>query len=71
MPKRPRGERRLPDTHAGAIEGARIAVGEDEVPTAEDRGKNPAAVALGRIGGYARAKGLSAKRRKDIARRAA
>ena len=38
-------------------------------------GKNPAAVALGRLGGKkggpARAKKLSAKKRKDIARRAA
>jgi hypothetical protein len=39
------------------------------------QGKNPAAVALGRLGGLkggkARAKALSAKRRKQIARRAA
>jgi len=40
-----------------------------------DSGKNPAAVALGRLGGLkggkARAKKLSAKRRKEIARVAA
>ncbi len=40
-----------------------------------ESGKNPAAVALGRLGGLkggpARAKKLSAKRRSDIARRAA
>jgi len=38
-------------------------------------GKNPAAVALGRLGGlkggHARAKSLSAKRRRQIARKAA
>lgn len=39
------------------------------------KGKNPAAVALGRlgglIGGHARAKKLSAKRKKEIAKKAA
>ena len=45
----------------------------DEKP--QDDGKNPAAVALGRLGGLkggkARAKKLSAKRRSEIAKRAA
>jgi hypothetical protein len=40
-----------------------------------DEGKNPAAVALGRLGGLkggkARAKKLSAKKRKEIAKKAA
>jgi hypothetical protein len=49
---------------------ARIATGEIEDITTED-GKNAAAVALGRMGGKARAKGLSAKKRKDIAKKAA
>lgn len=44
-------------------------------PAPEDDGKNPAAVALGRLGGLkggiARAKGLSPKRRRDIAKAAA
>jgi hypothetical protein len=54
-----------------------ISVGdiEDRLPTAEEQGKNPAAVALGRLGGAkggkARAKKLTAKQRKEIARRAA
>jgi hypothetical protein len=34
-------------------------------------GKNPAAVALGKRGGQARAQGLSKKRRKEIAKTAA
>jgi hypothetical protein len=34
-------------------------------------GKDPAAVALGRRGGQARAQGLSKKRRKEIAKKAA
>jgi hypothetical protein len=44
---------------------------EDRPPTPEEQGKDPAAAALGRKGGAARAKGLSAKRRKEIARKAA
>jgi hypothetical protein len=37
----------------------------------KDEGKDPAAVALGRRGGQARAQGLSKKRRKEIAKKAA
>jgi hypothetical protein len=54
-----------------------ISVGdvEDRALTPEEQGKNPAAVALGRLGGAkggkARAKKLTAKQRKEIARRAA
>jgi hypothetical protein len=36
-----------------------------------ENGKNAAAVALGRIGGKARAAGMSAKKRKEIAKKAA
>jgi len=43
----------------------------DVDPMATDKGKNPAAVSLGRMGGKARAAGLSAKRRKEIAKKAA
>jgi len=54
-----------------------ISVGdiEDRVPTPEEQGKNPAAVTLGRLGGMkggkARARKLTAKQRKEIARKAA
>ena len=73
MPRGPKGEKRPADTHAAAIMVARIAVGENEdlVPSAEDEGKNPAAVALGRMGGKARAKSMSSKGRSEIARKAA
>ncbi|WP_291842432.1 RNA-binding protein [Bradyrhizobium sp.] len=48
----------------------RIATGEiDDLIT--DDGKNAAAVALGRMGGKARAEGMTAKRRKEIAKKAA
>jgi hypothetical protein len=48
---------------------------EDREQAPEDQGKNPAAVALGRLGGQkggaARAAKLSERRRKQIARKAA
>lgn len=48
--------------------------GQDSVPAAV-QGKNPAAVALGRLGGLkggkARAEALSAKKRREIAQQAA
>jgi RNase adaptor protein for sRNA GlmZ degradation len=71
MPRGPKGESRPADTHAAAIKVARIAVIEDELPTAEADGKNQAAVALGRRGGAARAKSLSKERRTAIAKKAA
>jgi hypothetical protein len=48
----------------------KIATGEIDDLTTDD-GKNAGAVALGRMGGKARAEGMSAKRRKEIARKAA
>lgn len=73
MPRGPKGERRPADTNAAAVLVARIATGEieDARPTPESEGKNPAAVALGRMGGRAWAKGLSARKRKEIAKNAA
>jgi hypothetical protein len=73
MPRGPEGERRPTDMIGNAVHVMRIATGqiEDEIPTPESEGKDPAAVALGRRGGKARAEGMSAKRRKEIARRAA
>ena len=73
MPRGPKGERRPRDVIGNAVHVMRIATGqiEDKVPSPEDEGKDPAAVALGRKGGKARAEGLSKKRRKEIARKAA
>lgn len=53
-----------------AVMIAKIATGEIEDVTTED-GKNAAAVALGRMGGKARAEGLSARKRREIAQKAA
>jgi hypothetical protein len=74
MPGGPKGEKRPADVIGNAVHVMRIATGEIEdgtPPTPESQGKNPAAVALGQKGGKARAKKLSAKRRKEIARTAA
>lgn len=73
MLRGPKGEKRPADAIGNAVHVMRIATGEiEERPvTPEDEGKDPAAVELGRKGGVARAKGLSAKRRKEIAAKAA
>ena len=70
MPRGPKGEKRPADVIGDAVRVMQIATGEVEETTTDD-GKNPAAVALGRMGGKARAEGMSAKRRKEIARKAA
>ena len=70
MAKGPKGERRPADVNARAVMVARIATGEIEDVTTDD-GKNAAAVALGRMGGKARAAGLSKKKRAEIAKKAA
>lgn len=59
--------------NARAVMIAKIATGEieDIVPSTESEGKDPAAVSLGRRGGKARAAGLSARKRKEIAKKAA
>jgi hypothetical protein len=68
-PKRPRDPNQLAKLIAD------MATGEAPPDTVTEDGKNPAAVALGRLGGQrggkARAKKLSAARRSAIAKRAA
>ena len=70
MPTGPKGQKRPADVNARAVMIAKIATGEIEDVTTDD-GKNAAAVALGRMGGKARAAGLSARRRTEIAKKAA
>ena len=70
MAKGPKGERRPADVNARAVMIAKIATGEIEDKVTDD-GKNAAAVALGRMGGKARAKSLSNRKRKEIAKKAA
>jgi len=70
MPKGPKGEKRPADVIGNAVMIAKIATGEiEEKPPAST--KNAAAVALGRMGGKARAAGMTAKKRSAIAKKAA
>ncbi len=72
MPKRPRRPR---DPFQLAHQVLQEAIGEAPPQSDPDAGKNPAAVALGKLGGAkggrARAARLTAEERKDSARRAA
>lgn len=70
MPKGPKGQKRPADTVANAIKVAKIATGEEEFDKTDD-GKDKAAQSLGRRGGKARAEKMSAKRRSEIAKKAA
>lgn len=67
-------KKRPADVNQRAILIAKIATGEVE-DTPDLKGKNPAAVALGKLGGLkggaARAAKLSANERKEIAKKAA
>jgi acyl-CoA reductase-like NAD-dependent aldehyde dehydrogenase len=70
MPKSPKGQKRPADVIGNAVHVMRIATGEIE-DTVPDDGKNAAAKALGKLGGAARAKSMTAKRRTEIAKQAA
>lgn len=65
--KRPRDPNQL----AKSIVDIATGTIEDRPPTPEEEGKDPAAAALGRKGGAARANKLDAKRRSEIAKQAA
>lgn len=64
-PKRPRDPNQLGKLIVD------LSVGEVKEEPIQDDGKDPAAVALGRKGGKARAEKLSQKKRSEIARKAA
>jgi hypothetical protein len=70
MPTGPKGEKRPADVIGNAVKVMRIATGE-ESDTPTDDGKDPAAKALGKKGGAARAKSMSPERRAEIAQKAA
>jgi hypothetical protein len=71
VPKGPQGQKRPGDVIGAAIMVARIATGEIQETAPIDDGKDPAAKALGKKGGAARAASLSKKRRSEIAKQAA
>ena len=73
MPRGPKGQKRPADVIGNAVHVMKIATGEieEEYETPESQGKDPAAAALGRKGGKARAQKMSPERRKEIAQKAA
>lgn len=72
MPRGPKGERRPADVISNAVKVMRIATGEEPEDTGpDDDGKDPAAKALGKRGGAARAAGMTPERRTEIAKKAA
>lgn len=70
MPKAPNGEKRPADAVGLAVLIGKIATGEVE-DTQEGDGKDPAAKAMGKKGGAARAASMTPERRAEIARKAA
>jgi hypothetical protein len=70
MPRGPKGEKRPADVIGNAVHVMRVLTGEIEETIPND-GKDPAAKALGKKGGAARAKAMTAERRAEIAKKAA
>ncbi len=68
MPKGPRGEKRPADVIGAAVKIMRIATGEEQD---EREATASAAAQLGKLGGAARAKSLTADQRAEIAKKAA
>ena len=66
MPKRPKAQKPSAD-----LIGMQIDTGGEQGDFPVGDGKNKAARSLGQLGGRARAKALSARRRKEIAQKAA
>jgi len=67
MPKGPRGESRPADVIGNAVRIARIATGEE----AEDLPPVSLGAALGKLGGQARARNMTAEQRAEQAKKAA
>jgi hypothetical protein len=70
MPRGPRGEKRPADVIGGAVKVMRIATGEE----ADDREDAPVLTPgqqLGKLGGAARARNLTAEQRQVIAKKGA
>jgi len=70
MPKGPNGEKRPADAVGLAVLIGKIATGEVDDVTPDD-GKDPAAQAMGKKGGAARAASMMPERRAEIAKAAA
>lgn len=66
MPKGPQGQKRPADVVGNAVRVMQIATGD-----AEEEEKDPDAIARGKKGGKVRASKLSARKRREIAKKAA
>jgi hypothetical protein len=71
MPRGPQGEKRPADVVGAAVRVARISVGDEPDDRQDAPAPSPAAAQLGKLGGAARAKALTAEQRKEIARKGA
>jgi hypothetical protein len=72
MPTGPKGEKRPADVIGNAVKVMRIATSEEPEDFGPiDDGKDPAAKALGKKGGAARAKSMTPERRAEVAKKAA
>lgn len=71
MPTGPKGQKRPADVIGNAVRVMRIATGDEAETALVDDGKDPAAKALGRKGGAARAAKMTPERRAEIAKKAA
>ena len=71
MPKGPQGQKRPADVIGNAVHVMRLATGEMAETPSVEMAKNTAAIELGRIGGQARARKLSGKKKAEIATNAA
>lgn len=67
MPKGPQGQKRPADALTRAVHVMRIATGQEQ----ETATQTSTAAEMGKKGGHARAEKLSAKRRSEIAKKAA
>jgi hypothetical protein len=70
MPRGPRGEKRPADVIGGAVKVMRIATGEEPDDREEAPSLSPGQQ-LGKLGGEARARNLTAEQRAEIARKGA
>lgn len=70
MPKGSKGQKRPADVIGNAVKVMKIGTGEDS-DASEDDGKDSGAKAMGKRGGEARAKKLTANQRREIERTAA
>jgi hypothetical protein len=71
MPKGPQSQRRPADVISRAVQIIRVVTEEEIEDEPVDDGKDPAAKAMGKKGGAARARSLTAEQRQEIARKGA